>query len=100
MTYRGVYQDGVVILEGDVPLRNGDRVSVNPSKAKTRSRQKPKLRSGRSGAKPSKKVHPFIALAGIWKDRPDWKGKSTLEVVADLRKRPTTPPKRPRASRG
>jgi hypothetical protein len=99
MTYRGVYRDGLVILEGDVNLRNGDHVDVNlrgssgsarAGRAKSR-KQVSKARVGKGRAQP---VHPLIALAGIWKDRPEWKGKSSVEVVAELRKS-GAPPARP-----
>lgn len=98
MTYRGVYQNGMVFFEGEVGLRNGDRVDVNPSrKAGRRSSTKAKAKA-RGGKKPAA-VHPLIALAGIWKDRPDWRGKSSVEVVAELRKS-TSPSRRARRARG
>jgi putative addiction module CopG family antidote len=32
------------------------------------------------------KRNSLLALSGIWKDRPEWKGKSSVEVVAGLRR--------------
>jgi hypothetical protein len=103
MVYRGVYQgDGNVKLEGGADLRLGTRVDVFPSgdgngsRQRTRTRLKPGAGRGKSNGK---SVHPFIALAGLWKDRPEWRGKSSVEVVAELRQR-SAPQKSKRARRG
>lgn len=29
----------------------------------------------------------IMAAAGMWKDRPEWKGKSSAEIATELRKR-------------
>jgi hypothetical protein len=93
MTFRGVYQNGVVVLSGDVDLENGTPVDVNPS----RSGAKRSRRS--SSKKPARKEHPLIALAGIWKDRPEWKSMTSVEVLADIRRSRSAPATRRRAAK-
>jgi hypothetical protein len=89
MTYRGVYRNGVVVIDGEVGWPDGASVEVRPAarRAKRGSNQRARPTS-KAKRKPSeKKVDPIMALAGIWKDRPDWRGLSTLQVVAKLRER-------------
>jgi hypothetical protein len=82
MTYRGVYRDGVIVLSGEVQLHDGDSVQV------TRESRTGKVRPGKrtSKSKKSKALHPVLKLAGIWKDREDWRGLSSVEVLELIRK--------------
>ena len=80
------------MLSGEVAFRNGDAVHVSDapsSKRRTRSNTlaKKKVSKSRSAEKKKTKQHPFMALAGIWKDREDWRGMTSVEVVQELRKR-------------
>ena len=97
MTYRGIYRDGVVVLQGDVALQDGEAVEVNtakPNRQPPATPNKKKLRSEapqrRAGGKTAKKTRTRksiqdLAAFGIWKDRAEWKGLSTLEIMAQLR---------------
>ncbi len=105
MTYRGVYRDGVIVLSGDVDLQNGDTVDVNRNSAagvtpkrKPVSADKKRARAGSSKKKQSE--HPFLALAGMWKDRKDWRGKSSVKVVAEIRDRGRSAKRPKRVRRG
>src|SRR4051812_44314393 len=94
MTFRGTVINGVVVPDPGPPLPEGARVSMSRLSGSRRSAKPSKplgLTKGKPRRSPVKagKVHPLIALAGIWKDRPDWKGKSSIEIVAELRRRPT-----------
>jgi hypothetical protein len=83
MMFKGVYRDGVVVLEDATGLRNGQPVDVVASRT---------ARKGAGGrkVKPSarkQKADAFLALAGLWKGRPEWKGMSSVEIAAELRRR-------------
>ncbi len=104
MTYKGVYRDGIVIIQGDVGLRNGSIVDVNlraqtKQPARTSGARKPKASRDIDSLfkqnswdqlhrnKMNKKERMAILLAsrGVWKDRPEWKGKSSAEISTELR---------------
>lgn len=104
MTYRGIYRDGYVRLEGDVDLRNGTPVEVfslretrarrvsskaRRAKASRVSRKSEWERAMARAKKMTKKerMAAVMAAAGAWKDRPEWKGKSSAEIATELRKR-------------
>ena len=111
MVYKGIYRDGIVTLLGDVDLRNGATVDVNlrgvskrgaraiprspraKANARTKTRDGPRSRSsawdGKLKQKMTKKqrIAAILAARGTWKDRPDWKGKSTVEIATLLRQR-------------
>lgn len=111
MTYKGVYRDGIVIIQGEVDLQNGATVDVNlRSTARPQTRRKPpspradakKLTSAQIAAlfrssawdlmrrtKMTKKqrIAAVLDARGTWKGRPDWKGKSSARVAAELRTR-------------
>ncbi|CAG0997522.1 hypothetical protein PHYC_02659 [Phycisphaerales bacterium] len=93
MSFKGTYRDGIVYLTGngsEVARRDGERVEVTPLR-------RPRKSAGPARARPASKTKKrltkaqrlaaFDAAFGIWKDRPDWKGKTTLEIVAELRKK-------------
>jgi hypothetical protein len=88
MTYRGIYRDGIVILQGDVDLRNGASVDVNASRAgkggaRRVARAQTKPRKGDKSGKSS--AHAGVLSGfGIWKDR--WpKSMSSAEIARKLR---------------
>jgi len=105
--YQGIYRDGIVRLDGDVDLRNGSRVEVNVvRKARKSPAAKPAARARASKAKSKRPLSGWdravatankmtnrernasiMAFCGVWKDRPDWKGKSSARIAAELRKR-------------
>lgn len=90
MEFRGTFRDGVVIPDQTDGLRNGDVVRFIPAKKRIKpsatasTRAKPS-RTGKAVAK--RRLDAFMSAFGCMKDRPDWKGKTTLEIVAELRKR-------------
>lgn len=87
MTYRGVYRDGIVILDTQVDLRNGEPVEVSPAS----HRPKKQARGAVARSKPSKdstrraKSAPATLPGfGMWKDR--WpKSMTSAEVSRRLR---------------
>jgi hypothetical protein len=85
MTFRGVYRDGVVILDDHEGLRNGAVVKVTRSTRGRKATGKAKTTTPKRGAKKAK--DPLLALAGIWKNRAEWKGKTTLQIVQELRRK-------------
>lgn len=93
MTYRGIVQDGIVILESATGLRNGESVAVVPSRKGGASRQRRGSalpRKGRAKARRgvvrSGSLDPLPGF-GMWKNRSDWKGKTTLQIAAGLRRK-------------
>jgi hypothetical protein len=92
MTYRGVYRDGIVTLDGDVDLRNGAVVEVNVPSTRRGGAARPSTIKTRGQVR-RKKTHPFVALAGIWEDRADWRGMTSEEIVESLRSRSSKPAK-------
>ena len=95
MTYRGVYRDGVVVLQGEVALQDGQSVEVNsapPSKTKARREGKASVKSKAAARTSTRKKTPSATKsatralpgAGMWKDR--WpKSMSSAEVARTLR---------------
>lgn len=86
MTFRAVVRDGMININTHGELPDGTVVEVSPVRRRAR---KTSTRSARKSTKATKtaktKANPLLALAGIWKDRPDWRGKSTLEIQRELR---------------
>lgn len=91
MTYKGVYRDGIVVLQGDVDLQNGAHVEVNPTRDERRGRGERGLgeaRRARAGkvAKAAKRSKSLGKLPGfgMWKDR--WpKSMSSADIARELR---------------
>jgi hypothetical protein len=85
MTFRGVVRDGViVILDGEIP--DGTPVEVSP----LHRRSKKKASTSTKSAKPTRARKPpleKLPAFGMWKNRPEWKGLSTLEIMAKLREK-------------
>lgn len=91
MTYRGIYREGIVILEGEVDLRDGATVDVHLSPIRKSSKRKAAEKGGlRRSVKrpvPAKRAsakHPLPGF-GAWKGRDDI--GDTAKFVRDLRKR-------------
>lgn len=102
MTYRGVYRDGFVRLQGDVHLPNGSYVEVNPALEQRAWKAPGGFRRSRSSRNRGatdwelatrkkltrpQRVAAALAACGTWKDRPEWKGKSSARIAAMLRGR-------------
>lgn len=84
--FRAVVRDGMININTHGELPDGTVVEVSPvrrraSKSSTRRVMKP----AKAAKMAKSKTNPLLELAGIWKDRPDWKGKSTLEIQRELR---------------
>lgn len=90
MTLRSVVRDGlivvnthgeipdgtpVVILRDDQPRRGGKKAKPTAKRAKKKARSAAK--------KPLRDLPAF----GIWKDRPEWKGKTSAEIARELREK-------------
>lgn len=89
MTYRGIVRNGRILVDID-DLPDGTSVEITPIKRPSSKKSKKKKATSRrrkplSGSARRKKKDPFESIFGIWKDRPDWKGKSSLEILAELR---------------
>jgi hypothetical protein len=90
MTYRGVYRDGIVVLQGDVDLRNGAPVDVKPvpsgrasARPRAASRRSP---SAKAGSRNTKVAQHRLPGFGMWKDR--WpKSMSSADIARELRER-------------
>ncbi len=102
MTFTGTYHNGMVILDNSKGLREGARVEVLPAHAKARRAAASKgnrsamPRKSPPGAKPGaasragpragkRQADAFAALCGMWKDRADWKGRSSADIARELR---------------
>ena len=85
MTYRGVYRNGVVVLEDDTGLRNGTRVEVNPaSRPKRPARDRTRSRATKSARRNKTTKRQDLPGFGIWKNR--WpKSMGSAEAARDLR---------------
>ena len=87
MTFHGTFTKGIIIPDPGQSLPEGTRVAVNPLRTAERlTARTRKTKAVKGRASRNRKVHPLTALAGIWKDRADWKGKSSVQVVAELRR--------------
>jgi hypothetical protein len=94
MTFRGVYRDGIIVPSADPDLPNGTVVRwTSDSRAKQSSRAVGRSKS-RSNARPAGKkmtkaqrIAAVMQAFGMDRDRPDWKGRSSAEIAADLRRR-------------
>lgn len=100
MTYRGIVQNGIVIIENPDGLRDGTVVDVQPAgrrAKKSRDLQpRPAASAPNRSAKKAKALKsrarrasgdPLFEAFGLWKNRPEWKGKSTIEIAAELRRK-------------
>jgi len=101
MTFRGTVINGVIVPDTGQTLPEGTRFNLSPlpgarrrgsrtaAKAPGSNGTRAKARAAGTQRNRAAASHPLTALAAIWKDRSDWKGKSSGEGVAELR--PTRP---------
>ena len=87
MTFKGTYQNGIVILDSSDGLREGARVEVLPAaKAKPRNGGGAKARPARvAGAKRRAKPRAPFGF-GMWRNRKDL-GKTSGEIGRTVRAR-------------
>jgi hypothetical protein len=105
MTYKGVYRDGIVILQGDTNIQNGALVDVNLRGAKRTAKSSARSKTIehstlilaatsthnawnsllRTKLTKAQRMAALLAARGSWKDRPDFKGKSSAQAAAELR---------------
>jgi hypothetical protein len=97
MTFRGTVINGVIVPGRGQDLPDGSRVSVNvlrkPTKRAPRRGKAPgrvvkggsRTRGTRSGK--ADRIAAFASLAGIWRDRPEWQGMSSVQIAAELRRK-------------
>jgi hypothetical protein len=99
MVYRGTVQGGVVVLSDPGALPEGTAVEVRPKRgAKVRGKVKPvagrsdsvtgrsRKAPSRAGASGTPSLKPLPGF-GMWKNRADWRGKSTLTIARELRRK-------------
>jgi hypothetical protein len=90
MTFKGIYRDGIIILEDATGLRNGTVVEVTRPAKRTKAVAKPVAKGKKKPATRRKRSAGSVAdwpAFGIWKDRADWKGKSSAEIARELREK-------------
>ena len=92
MTFRTIVRDGMININTHGELPDGTPVEALPIQQSPPRRGSAQRASAKKAApkRPSKKTgkpdaNPLLSLAGIWKSRPEWKGKSTLEIHRELR---------------
>lgn len=100
MICRGVYRDGVVRIKGKLHWPNGARVrlylEVEPRVSLTPEARKRSAAEGKAMNAPRKKLSrkkmtkaerrtSLDAAFGMWKDRPEWAGMTSVEILADIR---------------
>lgn len=86
MTLRGTFRDGVIIPEQSDGLRDGDVVDIVRKRA-GRARTGRKATSGGAGKKRRGKSRMPLFGFGLLKDKREWRGRSTVEIAAELKKR-------------
>lgn len=104
MTFRGTVQAGLIVIDTHGKIPDGTEVEVieSPTGAvRTRSarstsskrpagRAKPKAKPRKSSANKKKgqaSLEAFRKIVGIWADRPEWKGKTSVEIARELREK-------------
>jgi hypothetical protein len=108
MTIRGIIRNGMIETDGELP--DGTEVRIVPVKprgtksaragqpaVKTAPRKKRVAAARKRG---DSKSNPLLPLFGIWKDRPEWKGLTTLEIHKLLRAKSMGKPIDPATLRG
>lgn len=93
MTLRTVVRDGLIVVNthGEIPdgtpvvIMRDDRPRRSVKKAKGPAKRTAKKKAARAGVRP--KSDPIMKVFGMWKDRPEWKGKSSAEIARELRER-------------
>jgi len=90
MIFRTTVKDGLIIINTHGKIPDGtpvEVVRVKPPRKKSAAKKPVKKKATGRKAKKTDAAEAFQSLAGIWKDRPDWKGKTTLEIAAELRRK-------------
>ncbi|HYE62659.1 MAG TPA: antitoxin AF2212-like protein [Phycisphaerales bacterium] len=103
MTFRGTYRNGVIIPEEGATLQEGDTVEIQVRSRRATTPKK--ARSGLGGprkcrtSKAAKKLNAskrmtgkqrlelFLQSFGMWKDKPEWKGRSSADIAREIRSR-------------
>lgn len=95
MTFRGIYRDGVIVPNSEPGLSNGTVVRCTPAakpqrKAPVKTAAQTRKKSGSRAEKTRRMTKPQRVAAvmqafGMYRDRPDWRGRSSIEIAAELR---------------
>ncbi len=92
MTLRGTVRDGMIAINTHGMLPEGAEVEVvrvDPRKngraaTGAGARVTKKKKKTKAGRRPK---DPLLALAGMWSNRPEWKGLTSLEIQQQLRRK-------------
>jgi hypothetical protein len=99
MTFRGIFKDGVIVPGTDLGLRNGAEVEFEllrsrggdaagrRARARKRAPRRGAARVTSSKLTAAQRVALVLKFAGDWKKRADWKGRSSADIAAELRRR-------------
>lgn len=82
MTFRAIVQDGFIVINTRGELPDGTRVRV--IREGRLARAKKPIKSPRT---PKQAALADLPAIGMWKNRPEWKGKSTLRIAQELREK-------------
>jgi hypothetical protein len=89
MTFRSVVRDGIIVINTHGELPDGTPVEVVPSKGRNaraaRTTTAKTRRKGKKGGRHAE-ADPLPGF-GILKDRADWKGKSAVQIIRELRRK-------------
>ncbi len=92
MMLRTIVRDGLIVVNTHGELPDGTRVVIvrddrprqNAKKIMTPAKRATKKKAARR-AKRGPLSDPILKVFGMWKDRPEWKGKSSAQIARDLR---------------
>lgn len=88
MTLRTIVRDGLVAVNTHGQIPDGTPVEIvrldKPEKIPAKKKLAKKSLSKRPKIS-KKKQDPFDQFYGMWKDRADWKGRSTEKIAQELR---------------
>jgi hypothetical protein len=87
MTFRTVVRDGLIVINTHGELPDGTPVEVVRTRSGHKSVSAPRRQVKKTKAPAKKKPIRELAFFGMWKDRPEWKGKTTLEIQKELREK-------------
>ena len=85
MTFRTTVRDGMININTRGEIPDGEVVEIvriGPASSKSTAKT---VKRSRATKRPKK--DPFLAAFGAWKDRPEWKGKTALEIQQILRQK-------------
>ncbi|MBX3403252.1 MAG: hypothetical protein KF699_07570 [Phycisphaeraceae bacterium] len=91
MTLRSVVRDGLIVVNthGEIPdgtpvvILRDDKPRRTGKKAKSAKQATTKKKARSAARKPLRELAAF----GMWKNRPEWKGKSSAEIARELREK-------------